>query len=150
MASEASLQTDKSMNWVSLRSDLETKPKFNDPVIPAWKPGSSAMDGTLIARKYLLLDSRFRGNDGRVVDENLWFRLCRVRVRKNKNPDKTGAYAKTRPSSVLTQSANMFSVRGEASLVDRSYPSESSMRRVAKRRRANPSCCATSIKVTTD
>nr|VFK65322.1 MAG: hypothetical protein BECKUNK1418G_GA0071005_10619 [Candidatus Kentron sp. UNK]VFK71498.1 MAG: hypothetical protein BECKUNK1418H_GA0071006_106910 [Candidatus Kentron sp. UNK] len=36
LASEALLQTDKSMNWVSLRSDLETKPKFNDSVIPAW------------------------------------------------------------------------------------------------------------------
>nr|VFK09158.1 MAG: hypothetical protein BECKLPF1236B_GA0070989_10068 [Candidatus Kentron sp. LPFa] len=35
-----------------------------------------------ISRKYLLLDSCFRGNDGRVVDENLWFRLDRVRCWK--------------------------------------------------------------------
>nr|VFK18660.1 MAG: hypothetical protein BECKLPF1236B_GA0070989_11478 [Candidatus Kentron sp. LPFa] len=35
------------------------------------------MDGTLIAKKYLLL-AAYQGNDGRVVDENLWFRLGRV------------------------------------------------------------------------
>nr|VFK14904.1 MAG: hypothetical protein BECKLPF1236A_GA0070988_101165 [Candidatus Kentron sp. LPFa]VFK30870.1 MAG: hypothetical protein BECKLPF1236C_GA0070990_101225 [Candidatus Kentron sp. LPFa] len=51
------------MNQVSLRSDLEIKPKFNDPVIPAWKPGSSVMDGASIARKYLLLDSRHQWSD---------------------------------------------------------------------------------------
>nr|VFK09587.1 MAG: hypothetical protein BECKLPF1236B_GA0070989_10109 [Candidatus Kentron sp. LPFa] len=62
-ASEALPRTDKSMNRVLLRFDLEIKPKFNDPVIPAWKPGSSAMDGTLIARKYLLLDFRHQWND---------------------------------------------------------------------------------------
>nr|VFK15630.1 MAG: hypothetical protein BECKLPF1236B_GA0070989_108112 [Candidatus Kentron sp. LPFa] len=62
-AGEALHQADESMNRVSLRSDLEIKLKFNDPVIPAWKPGSSAMDGTSITRKYLLLDSRLRGND---------------------------------------------------------------------------------------
>nr|VFK38586.1 MAG: hypothetical protein BECKSD772F_GA0070984_102611 [Candidatus Kentron sp. SD] len=56
-----SLRTDKSMNRVSLRSDLEIRPKFNDPVIPVWKQGSSAMDGASIARKYLLLDSRANG-----------------------------------------------------------------------------------------
>nr|VFK11864.1 MAG: hypothetical protein BECKLPF1236B_GA0070989_102617 [Candidatus Kentron sp. LPFa] len=40
-----------------------------------------------ISRKYLSLDSRFRGNDGRVVDENLWFQLCRVRE-INPSPDR--------------------------------------------------------------
>nr|VFK70924.1 MAG: hypothetical protein BECKUNK1418H_GA0071006_104310 [Candidatus Kentron sp. UNK] len=30
----------------------------------------------------------YQGNDGRVVDENLWFRLCRVRYWKNKNSEK--------------------------------------------------------------
>ena len=57
------------MNWVSLRSGLEIKPKFNDPVIPAWKPGSSAMDGTSIAREYLLLDSRHQWNDASLYYE---------------------------------------------------------------------------------
>nr|VFK07209.1 MAG: hypothetical protein BECKLPF1236B_GA0070989_100227 [Candidatus Kentron sp. LPFa] len=108
LASEASPQTDKSMNWVSLRSDLETKPKFNDSVIPAWKPGSSAMDGTLIARKYLLLDSRFRGNDGRVTDENPWFRLGRVRYRKNKKIPKNRCLRKEHPVWILLLRANMF------------------------------------------
>nr|VFK16278.1 MAG: hypothetical protein BECKLPF1236A_GA0070988_101424 [Candidatus Kentron sp. LPFa]VFK31635.1 MAG: hypothetical protein BECKLPF1236C_GA0070990_101445 [Candidatus Kentron sp. LPFa] len=58
ITSEASPQADKSMNRGTLRFDLGIKPKFNDPVIPAWKPESSAMDGALIVREDLLLDSR--------------------------------------------------------------------------------------------
>nr|VFK66951.1 MAG: hypothetical protein BECKUNK1418G_GA0071005_11184 [Candidatus Kentron sp. UNK]VFK72060.1 MAG: hypothetical protein BECKUNK1418H_GA0071006_10946 [Candidatus Kentron sp. UNK] len=70
--SEASPRTDKSMNRVSLCFDLEIKPKpkFNDPVIPAWirhsievGNGIQCHGWRLIARKYLLLDSRLRGND---------------------------------------------------------------------------------------
>nr|VFK61390.1 MAG: hypothetical protein BECKUNK1418G_GA0071005_101717 [Candidatus Kentron sp. UNK] len=44
----------------------------------------------------------------RVVDENIWFRLGRVRYRKNKNPEKTSAHAKAHPLLVLARSASMF------------------------------------------
>jgi len=37
-------QTDKGVNWVFLRANLGMKPKFNDPVIPAGKPGTSVKD----------------------------------------------------------------------------------------------------------
>ena len=48
------------MNRVSLHSDLEIKPKFNDPVIPAWKPGSSAMDGTLNTKEVFVTSGLFQ------------------------------------------------------------------------------------------
>nr|VFK16052.1 MAG: hypothetical protein BECKLFY1418C_GA0070996_102018 [Candidatus Kentron sp. LFY] len=38
------------------------------------------------------------------------FRLCRVGYRKNEDSEKTAAWAKAHPASVLARSANMFSV----------------------------------------
>nr|VFK31628.1 MAG: hypothetical protein BECKLPF1236C_GA0070990_101442 [Candidatus Kentron sp. LPFa] len=68
--SEASPRTDKSMNRVSLCFDLEIKPKCKDSVIPTWirhsidvGNGIQRHGWRLIARKYLLLDSRLRRND---------------------------------------------------------------------------------------
>nr|VFK28060.1 MAG: hypothetical protein BECKLPF1236C_GA0070990_100577 [Candidatus Kentron sp. LPFa] len=71
------------MNWVSLPSDLEIKPKFNDPVIPAGYvipaeagTGSSAMDGASIARKFICFPLGFTNAssfNGSLTSAGLWF-----------------------------------------------------------------------------